>query len=182
MWPRRRTKPAARDRSTPEDRLWHEIGFLFEDESGYYAGPDVGLWELAPNDVERVWTHFEACCTSFPDEPLRWTPDDTEHQPLKLPGAVSLVLAGGIEGLEMRLSGVRSQGEVLPDLFISVHRDGFSLYWWVGHPEDDWSPKEVAALVVLLAELRELVPHALLEFEWPSEAPGFWDIVAKYGV
>lgn len=71
---------------------------------------------------------------------------------------------------------------MLPDLFISVHRDGFSLYWWVGHPEDDWSPKEVAALVVLLAELRELVPHALLEFEWPSEAPGFWDIVAKYGV
>ena len=92
------------------------------------------------------------------------------------------MLAGRLEGIDMRLSRVRSQGDVLPDLFVSVHRDGFMLYWWVGHPEDEWTPKRVAALVVLLAELRELVPHALLEFEWPSEAPGFWDIVANYRV
>jgi hypothetical protein len=41
---------------------------------------------------------------SLPDEPTGWIPHDTQYQPLKLPTAVSLVLAGQIEGVDMSLS------------------------------------------------------------------------------
>lgn len=180
MRPRLRGEASSPEPSTPVDRLWRSIGDLFYDDTGYHPGPDVGFDGLSPGDVERLWAHLESRSTSIPDEPISWTPHDCAYQPLKLPEAVRLVLDGRIENIALRLRDLCSEGESLPDLFVELWADYFNLYWWTGHPEDDWTPTKVAALVVLLAELRDLVSHAQPDYEWPDDPPGFWDIVQNY--
>ena len=176
---RRRDKAPTPDLA-PVDRLWQEIGHLFKDQTGYYPGPDVGFDGLSSSDVQRLWAHLEANCRSLPDEPVSWAPHDTEHQPLKVPEDVGLVLDGSIENVALRLRDLQSHGESLPDVFVELWADGFNLYWWTGHPDDDWTPAKAAALVTMIGQLWALVPDARLDYEDGDDTVWFWDIVRDY--
>ena len=99
---RRRENAPAPDLE-PVNRLWQEICHLFEDETGYFPGPDVGFDGLTSSDVQRLWAHLEANCRSLPDEPVSWAPHDTEHRSLTVPEAVALVLDGSIDDIVVRL-------------------------------------------------------------------------------
>ena len=78
------------------------------------------------------------------------------------------------------LEGVKSHGELLPDLFLELFSDAFGIYWWVGHPKDDWNPATAASLAKLLGELRAFVPNAPLELDISIDPRELWEPIETY--
>lgn len=166
---------------TRQERLWEKLKDFFEDQPGsYHAGGSVGFDALAPEEVECLWKHIETRATSI-DDPSGWAPYEDDAPSPEMPEAVRRVVDGGLDYLSMRVRGIRSAGCVLSDVWVEVVRDGLSLYWWVGHPEDDWNSTTASALVDLLVEMWEMVPLAVLECEHHEDDPlVFWGAVDEY--
>jgi hypothetical protein len=119
--------------------------------------------------------------TSIGEGPRIYYDDETDPDTPAPPDAFERLLAGdGIVAILPVLVGVRSGGEPLPDLFLELYSDAFGIYWWVGHPKDDWSPITASALAELLGELRALVPNAHLDLEHSDDPQELWRPVDDY--
>jgi hypothetical protein len=173
-----RHREPERELRTPREQLWDELKDFFVDEEGWqWAGPAVGFDDVATVDVERLWNHIASRATSIDD------PHDIPDElgPLSAHEAVSLLLEGRLPYLTLRVRGLRPNGWVLPDLWLEVISDGLSLYWWVGHPEDNWHRETAAALADVLGEMWEMVPDARLECEYCEGDPlKFWRPIGTY--
>lgn len=174
LWWRKRREPE-RELRSPRERLWDELKDFFVDEEGLrWAGGSVGFDDVATADVERLWNHIASRATSIDD------PDDLDELgSLSAAKAVNLVLEGRIPYLSLRVRGLRPNGWVLPDVWVEVSSDGLSVYWWVGHPEDNWHRETAAGLADLLSDMWQMVPDARLEAEhhYPHE---FWGPIDTY--
>jgi hypothetical protein len=180
MWPRRR-RGLGTDPLSPRDQLWHDLRDFFEDDTGYFAGGTVWFLDIRPEDVRRLWDSISVKATSVQEEPRIYYDDDTDPDTPAPPDAIERLLArDGVTSVMPVLVGVRSQGELLPDLFLELDSDAFGIYWWVGHPKDDWNPATASALAELLGELRALVPNAHLELEHSDDPNELWQPIERY--
>jgi len=169
------------DSPRAREQLWSDLRGFFEDDEGYGAGGTVWFLDIEPVDVKHLWDHVSARASSFGDDPTIYFDGDTPSDPPALFEAVERLLAGeGVSGVSPRLKGVRSHGELLPDLFPEVYSDAFGIYWWFGHPEDDWNPATASALAELLGELRAFVPGARLELEHSDDPDKLWQPISAY--
>jgi len=169
------------DPPSPKEQLWTDLRDFFEDETGYFAGGLVSFDDIEPEDVRRLWDHISVKATSIREDLSIVYDDGTDpNTPAPLDAIERLLAMDGVIAVSPVLVGVRSHGEVLPDLFLELASDGFGVYWWVGHPEDDWNPETAGALAELLGELRALVPNADLELEHYDDPQELWGPVDKY--
>ena len=154
------------DPPCPAKQLWNDLRDFFDDESSYFAGGTVWFLDIQPDDVRRLWDHISVKATSIGDNPRIYYDDEADPDTPAPPDAIERLLASdGVIAFNPTVEGVRSQGELLPDLFLELGWDSFGTYWWVGHPKDDWNPATACALAKLLGELRALVPNAHLDLE-----------------
>ncbi len=140
------------------------------------------LLNITPGEVRRLWDHVSAKATSIGKEPNIYFHED--KPPPESPGlteAIERLLQGqDVIGVWPTLEGVRSHGEFLPDVTLELSRDAFGIYWWIGHPDDDWNPTTAAALTKLLWELRGFVPNARLQLEHSDDPLELWRPVEAY--
>ena len=169
------------DPPSPSEQLWTDLRDFFEDESGYFAGGTVWFLDIQPDDVRRLWDHISVKATSIGEDPRIYYDDETDPDTPAPPDAIGRLLASdGVIGFNPTVEGVRSHGELLPDLFVELVSDAFGIYWWVGHPKDDWNPVTAAALAKLLGELRALVPNARLNLEHSDDPLELWGPITAY--
>ena len=169
------------DPPSPSEQLWTDLRDFFEDETGYFAGGTVWFLDIEPQDVGRLWDHISVKATSIDKGTRIYYDDDTDPDTPAPPDAIDRLLArDGVIGVSPVLVGVRSHGELLPDLFAELASDSFGVYWWVGHPKDDWNPAKACALAELLGELRAIVPNADLDLEHSDDPQELWRPVDEY--
>jgi hypothetical protein len=145
-------------RSPARDELWRELSDLFAVDDG--SLPEIRLLDLSIEGVVQV---FEELCHRA--EPLDstqtvWHDERDQEVPFaELSDAVELAANGRITTLHVLLSGIRSSGNRLPDLGVSVQPGEVALDYRMG---EDWNADVLAAFIELLAELQALDPDVRL--------------------
>ena len=163
---------------TPKQRLWDELRNDFvEDDDSYHPGGDVWFEGLSANDVARLWAHVARHAISVRVTQAWFQGAETELEDVE--DAVAQFERGRADYVRLSADGLECHGEVLPLMHFELFPDLFSMYWWVNHPADRWTPEGVAALARLLGDLRSFVPHARLEYEY-SDSHDFWGSVERF--
>jgi hypothetical protein len=89
-----------------------------------------------------------------------WSNERGEEVPLDaVPNAAKLVVTGEAGPFHVVLSGIESQGAVIPDLGVFVFSDQLVLDYRMG---PQWSEREVLGLFELLLALASLDPNAVV--------------------
>ena len=171
----------SRTPQTPADLLWRELEEWFREEDGVsHAGPDVMFDGLEAADVDRLWQLLRS--SADPMNPAQTTWDEIDNEDVSVVTALergTVAAAARCPNLLLALTGVTSHGVELPWLGVFIYTDALAFYWWVSD-DAGWNAETVAALAMLIDDLRRLAPAARIEVGWDDEGREFLPAIDRF--
>ena len=171
----------------PVARLWLELEPWFRrelddeavwnrDELGIMPAHGVSLTGLQPADLDRAW-QFIADRMHPPVGSVEW-PDAIKSALLEVLSDGAFAAANRrYMPLIFEFEGIVVADRRLPPLQVGTYRDQLGMFWTVGD-DTRWEPEHVAALAVLIGDLRKLLPTARMTFDREPEI--IWRAIDSY--
>ena len=136
---------------------WLEVRELFETDDG--SLPDIYFENLKPAEIVAIYESVMSRCSVF-GEPTVWSIAEVRDVPLsKYPRPAQAFVEGRIEQFRHGLAELNVNGNVVPQLTISVEPGGISFDYRKG---SEWDEQTVSALFVLITELQRIAPDAVV--------------------
>jgi hypothetical protein len=174
-------------RQDPVARLWQELEPWFrqelDDEAvwkrdvlGILPAHGLSLIDLQPAELDRVW-HLIADRMDPPVTSVEW-PEWLRSVPAELSSEGAFAAASRrympliFEAESIVVAELR-----LPPFQVEIYRNQLGLFWTLGE-DTGWEPEHVAALAVLIGDLRKLLPRARMTFDRQPEM--FWHAIDAY--